>query len=404
MVVNCCVLGCKNYNDAKSKKNNISFHKVPKIEPERSKWLKVIPRRNGRIQDSIPQSQTLCVCSEHFKPTDYDPDTRLIRKRLNYGVIPSIFSQNTISKSIDGVKHKNEKLSDNRPFETEKDPIDFIKVDNIKTEPVKKKHTCLSANKIQMFDCYICQKITDHQTSNCPKLKCKYCTKKGHSKHKCPIIKRHFTYLCHKFLNKKRNEQIKKNIGPFETDEDPINLIKVDNIKTEPVTTDYFDKTENIKNAETFVDENLKQEIINFEEVNIKEEPKIDVESEEIQIEPDKLSIKSENFIENYSTNDPWKCNVCGKTYSSTYYLEKHKCAKVAKEFKCVKEFKCDLCYAIFKKKSDLRVHMICFHEEIKKNHKCNICNETFITLNNLKRHTYSVHDVRTLNNVIKHM
>ena len=42
MVVHCCVLGCKNYNDAKSKKNNISFHKVPKLEPKRSKWLKAI--------------------------------------------------------------------------------------------------------------------------------------------------------------------------------------------------------------------------------------------------------------------------------------------------------------------------------------------------------------------------
>ena len=112
----CCVFGCKNIDTLKTRLDlMISFHRVPKLEPERSKWLKVIPRKNGHIQDSIPQSQILCVCSEHFNPTDYDPDPKLLRKRLKSGVIPSIFSQRINSESIDGIKHKNNKSSDNGP-------------------------------------------------------------------------------------------------------------------------------------------------------------------------------------------------------------------------------------------------------------------------------------------------
>ena len=91
MVNKCCVFQCPNYNDAKSKQNGISFHKLPKEEPRRSEWLNVIPRKNGLIQASVPKTTFISVCSDHFKYQDYDSDPRLIRKRLNSGVIPSIF-------------------------------------------------------------------------------------------------------------------------------------------------------------------------------------------------------------------------------------------------------------------------------------------------------------------------
>ena len=152
-----------------------------------------------------------------------------------------------------------------------------------------------------------------------------------------------------------------------------------------------LDHTVKTENTEIFVNEHFKQEIIDFEEVNIKEEAtenqyqetEIEQNSIEIKIEPEKSSIETENLIENNSTNDQkCKCHVCGKFYCSTYVLEKHKCG-----------FKCDFCNEIFKKKSDLTVHKICFHEEIKKNHKCNICNETFISLQNLKGHIKNVHE-----------
>ena len=93
MPVKCCVFKCKNYNDAKAKKNNISFHDVPKNDPKRTKWLKVIPRKHGLIQEFAPQSADLRVCSEHFETTDFDPDSKLLRKRLKYEAIPSKFPE-----------------------------------------------------------------------------------------------------------------------------------------------------------------------------------------------------------------------------------------------------------------------------------------------------------------------
>ena len=91
MVITCCVFRCFNKLNANAKKSNISFHKIPKVEPSRSRWLKVIPRKNGLIQENVSQSALLNVCSEHFKSTDYDPDPKLVRKRLKAGVVPSIF-------------------------------------------------------------------------------------------------------------------------------------------------------------------------------------------------------------------------------------------------------------------------------------------------------------------------
>ena len=100
MVHHCCVFGCTNKHDSEAKKNGISFHTVPKFDPERSKWLAVIPQKNGLNQESIPWFLELRVCSVHFNPTDYDPDPKLVRRRLKSGVIPSIFSQSTNSEPI----------------------------------------------------------------------------------------------------------------------------------------------------------------------------------------------------------------------------------------------------------------------------------------------------------------
>ena len=90
MPTKCCVFGCKNIDTSKSRQDlKISFHKVPKLEPERSKWLKVIPRKNGHFV--LKTTETLSVCSGHFPLSDFDPDPALLRRRLKSGVKPSIF-------------------------------------------------------------------------------------------------------------------------------------------------------------------------------------------------------------------------------------------------------------------------------------------------------------------------
>ena len=66
---------------------------IPKEDLKRSKWLKVIPRKNGLIEEFAPQSADLRVCSEHFESTDFDPDPKLVRKRLKYEAVPSKFSK-----------------------------------------------------------------------------------------------------------------------------------------------------------------------------------------------------------------------------------------------------------------------------------------------------------------------
>ena len=108
MPTKCCVFGCKNIDTSKSRQDlKISFHKVPKLEPERSKWLKVIPRKNGHFV--LTTTETLSVCSGHFSLSDFDPDAKLLRRRLKSGMKPSIFEayekfaleNNSFSKNFD---------------------------------------------------------------------------------------------------------------------------------------------------------------------------------------------------------------------------------------------------------------------------------------------------------------
>ena len=133
----CCVFGCKNIDTLKTRQDlKISFHRVPKLEPERSKWLKVIPRKNGHFV--LTTTETLSVCSGHFPLSDFDSDPALMRRRLKSGVKPSIFeayekftlennSFSTVEKSPKKENSSEKIVSDVQSGESQSELFDLAK-------------------------------------------------------------------------------------------------------------------------------------------------------------------------------------------------------------------------------------------------------------------------------------
>ncbi|XP_036952305.1 uncharacterized protein LOC119018606 isoform X2 [Acanthopagrus latus] len=91
------VPGCKGYRKARSR--GVVFHSLPTRDPGRCrKWLKAI--QNPKFDENTPVIKygNIRVCSQHFKPEDYEPDIQAElmkttpRKILKSHVIPSVFS------------------------------------------------------------------------------------------------------------------------------------------------------------------------------------------------------------------------------------------------------------------------------------------------------------------------
>ncbi|XP_049906779.1 uncharacterized protein LOC126394139 isoform X5 [Epinephelus moara] len=89
--------GCKGYKKARSR--GVVFHSLPTRDPERCrKWLKAI--QSPKFDENTPVSKygNIRVCSQHFKPEDYEPDIQAElmkttpRKILKSNVIPTVFS------------------------------------------------------------------------------------------------------------------------------------------------------------------------------------------------------------------------------------------------------------------------------------------------------------------------
>ncbi|GAA6227812.1 uncharacterized protein LOC108877765 isoform X1 [Lates japonicus] len=104
----CSVPGCKGYKKARSR--GVVFHSLPTRDPERCrKWLKAI--QNPKFDENTPVGKygNIRVCSQHFKPEDYEPDIQAElmkttpRKILKSNAIPSVFSgrqQEDLSTSL----------------------------------------------------------------------------------------------------------------------------------------------------------------------------------------------------------------------------------------------------------------------------------------------------------------
>lgn len=84
MVTSCIAYGCTNRH---VKGSVVTFSRVPKNEPHRSKWINALKRVNYKPN---PKSQ-LYVCSDHFEVSDYEEDPKRKIKILKEGVVPHVF-------------------------------------------------------------------------------------------------------------------------------------------------------------------------------------------------------------------------------------------------------------------------------------------------------------------------
>ena len=84
-----------------------------------------------------------------------------------------------------------------------------------------------------------------------------------------------------------------------------------------------------------------------------------------------------------------FKCDICNAIYGRRGNLNKH----VATVHEGSKQFNCDICNAKFGQKGDLNRLVKTVHERKKKQFKCDICNTNFGQKSNLNRHIATIHD-----------
>ncbi|XP_036066949.1 THAP domain-containing protein 6-like [Oryzias melastigma] len=83
MPEHCAAYACSNRQTIEARDRGITFHKFPKKDV-RKKWEVALRREGFTATDSS------VLCSEHFKPEDFDRTGQIVR--LKDGVIPSVFN------------------------------------------------------------------------------------------------------------------------------------------------------------------------------------------------------------------------------------------------------------------------------------------------------------------------
>ncbi|KAM3869961.1 THAP domain-containing protein 6-like [Diretmus argenteus] len=84
MPEHCAAYSCSNRRTTENRARGITFHKFPRDNDARKKW-EVALKREG-----FTASGSSVLCSQHFKPGDFDRTGQTVR--LRDGVIPSVFS------------------------------------------------------------------------------------------------------------------------------------------------------------------------------------------------------------------------------------------------------------------------------------------------------------------------
>ncbi|XP_038125269.1 THAP domain-containing protein 6-like [Cyprinodon tularosa] len=119
----CSAYGCANKRRLQTKARGITFHKFPKDGKLRKRWERAVRR-----EDFAATNRSM-LCSEHFKPEDFDRTGQTVRLRPN--VIPSVFNFPT---SLQKQKGKRTKPTTKKAEESL--PLDLTKPRN-KDEPQK---------------------------------------------------------------------------------------------------------------------------------------------------------------------------------------------------------------------------------------------------------------------------
>ncbi|XP_047432488.1 protein N-lysine methyltransferase METTL21A isoform X2 [Mugil cephalus] len=80
----CAAVNCTNRFTVLTRYRGITFHRFPKAKELRKQWEAAV-RRKG-----FSASASSMLCSEHFRPEDFDRTGQTVRIRA--GVVPSVFS------------------------------------------------------------------------------------------------------------------------------------------------------------------------------------------------------------------------------------------------------------------------------------------------------------------------
>ncbi|KAM7285036.1 tRNA (adenine(37)-N6)-methyltransferase isoform X1, partial [Ixodes scapularis] len=85
----CCVPLCKQSGYLDTSGAKVSFHRFPRNEDTRKRWIVAIKRDEG---PSFQVSMATKVCSKHFVTEDFVPNVASGQRMLRDDAVPSVFS------------------------------------------------------------------------------------------------------------------------------------------------------------------------------------------------------------------------------------------------------------------------------------------------------------------------
>ncbi|XP_003200143.2 uncharacterized protein isoform X2 [Danio rerio] len=165
MPTSCVAVGCKNRYTTANKARGITFHKFPKNIESRKQWELAVKR-------GVSASRYSVLCSEHFRPEDFDRTGQTVR--IRDGVKPSIFNfpanlqkarkSFTTSTTQNWIKAEGRSSVDcSQDSQGTKPSLpDTVK----QTVVPRTTHTSIKAEKIMLVDCSLDFQKTDTSLPN----------------------------------------------------------------------------------------------------------------------------------------------------------------------------------------------------------------------------------------------
>ncbi|VVC91567.1 unnamed protein product [Leptidea sinapis] len=86
-MTSCAIKCCRNYGNSIGNEKKVTFHQVPSDQAMRNRWITII--RSSREEQKWKPSARTCICSEHFRDSDFYRVTATGRRRLKKSVIPT---------------------------------------------------------------------------------------------------------------------------------------------------------------------------------------------------------------------------------------------------------------------------------------------------------------------------
>ncbi|XP_041847818.1 THAP domain-containing protein 2-like isoform X2 [Melanotaenia boesemani] len=105
----CSAYGCSNERSIQTRSHGITFHRFPKDGGLRQRWEQAV-RRAGFVV-----TRRSLLCSEHFKPEDFDRTGQTVRLRPE--VIPSVFNFPTSLRKVAARTTLPAKTAEESPLE-----------------------------------------------------------------------------------------------------------------------------------------------------------------------------------------------------------------------------------------------------------------------------------------------